>query len=313
MKRNFFWCCLGLIVLAATSLPAQAQLSGAIFTTDVNGAEVNANTYASKDLVYLDGGPGPGAPQGAAGLPDGTYVFQVTDPSGKTLLSIDIALCRQFTVAAGIITGVVNVGGCQHATGLDQDHGAATVQLIPFLDTPNNGGEYKAWATPVADYVLGCDTLGIAPGTELNTVDCGLTGGLFHGFIPGFSKTDNFKVKSTQQAREIDTKFWDSNLNLIVGEGITWIDTLSVSNPRYSEVNPNIGNPGLAHVENVETGVHYIVINSQPGCTVSRIILRHFIGKDKSVDIATFNGPATVPVTVKANFSGTITLDVSCN
>ena len=36
-------------------------------------------------------------------LDDGTYVFQVTEPSGKTLLSTDLAKCRQFTVAAGII------------------------------------------------------------------------------------------------------------------------------------------------------------------------------------------------------------------
>ena len=42
--------------------------SGAIFTTVADGSEVNANIYASKELVYLDGGPGPGAPQGAAGL-----------------------------------------------------------------------------------------------------------------------------------------------------------------------------------------------------------------------------------------------------
>ena len=59
--------------------------SGAIFTTLPDGSEVNFNIYPSKDLVYLDGGPGPGAPVDAAGLDDGTYVFQVTDPSGKTL------------------------------------------------------------------------------------------------------------------------------------------------------------------------------------------------------------------------------------
>ena len=57
--------------------------SGAIFTTLPDGSEVNFNIYSSKDLVYLDGGPGPGAPATAAGLDDGTYVFQVTDPSGK--------------------------------------------------------------------------------------------------------------------------------------------------------------------------------------------------------------------------------------
>src|SRR5205823_1103731 len=73
------------------------QSSGAIFTTLPNGQAVNFNIYPSKDLVYLDGGPGQNAPQTAAGLDDGTYVFQVTDPSGKVLLSSDVAACRQVT------------------------------------------------------------------------------------------------------------------------------------------------------------------------------------------------------------------------
>jgi hypothetical protein len=96
---------------------------------------------------------------GAAGLPDGTYVFQVTDPSGKKLLSTDPANCRQFVVSGGIITGVV-VTGCQHGTGVDMDHGAVTVQLLPYLDTPNHGNEYKVWVTLVADYLNACSGLG---------------------------------------------------------------------------------------------------------------------------------------------------------
>ena len=39
-----------------------AQLSGAIFTTTVDGAIVNENVhYEAKVDVYLDGGPGPNA------------------------------------------------------------------------------------------------------------------------------------------------------------------------------------------------------------------------------------------------------------
>ena len=126
-----------LIVAAAAALPlglsvtsARADASsGAIFTTVSDGSEVNFNIYPSKDAVYLDGGPGPGAPQTAAGLDDGTYVFQVTDPSGKTLLSTDPMSCRQFIVSGGIITSVAPSGGCAHVTGMDVDHGALTVQL----------------------------------------------------------------------------------------------------------------------------------------------------------------------------------------
>src|SRR2546423_524282 len=53
-----------------------------------------------------------------------------------------------------------------------------------FLDTPNNGGLYKAWVTPVADFV-GDPTVVDNPSK-----------GSFHGFVPSFSKTDKFKVNA---------------------------------------------------------------------------------------------------------------------
>ena len=74
---------LAMSVVAVVQPRAHAP-SGAIFTTLPDGSEVNYNIYAAKEDVYLDGGPGVGAPQDAAGLDDGRYVFQVTDPSGKT-------------------------------------------------------------------------------------------------------------------------------------------------------------------------------------------------------------------------------------
>src|SRR6266478_2094099 len=86
---------------------ATPPLSCAIFTTDITGAIVNQNQYSAKcgpSGVYLDGGPGPSAPATAAGLPDGDYYFQVTDPSGKTLLSTDAVQFRVLTVSGGLIT-----------------------------------------------------------------------------------------------------------------------------------------------------------------------------------------------------------------
>ena len=68
---------------AESTVTAAPPLSGAIFTTNMNGTRVNQNHYNDKCEVYLDGGPGDNAPQWAAGLPDGDYYFQVTDPSGK--------------------------------------------------------------------------------------------------------------------------------------------------------------------------------------------------------------------------------------
>ncbi len=157
--------------LGSSSAESHARLSGAIFTTTSDGTRVNANNYDAKCDVYLNGGP---APDGSAGLPEGDYYFQVTDPSGATLLSSDDVTMRQVSIdASGRFTGVSGAGN--HATSSNEIDGGATVQLCPFDDTPNNGCVYKVWLTPVEDYDLaGADRT--------------------HGFFPQFSKTDNFRV-----------------------------------------------------------------------------------------------------------------------
>jgi hypothetical protein len=48
---------------------------------------------------------------------------------------------------------------------------------MPYADTPNNGGEYKAWATPVGNFLC-----------PLTSIDC--SSGK-HGFVDAFSKTIN--------------------------------------------------------------------------------------------------------------------------
>ena len=187
--------------VSQVTVAAAPPLSGAIFTTNVNGTRVNQNHFNDKCEVYLDGGPGPNAPQGAAGLPDGDYYFQVTDPSGKKLLSTDPVVNRQFNVSGGIITG--NSGLGNHNTGVDVDHGAATIQLCPFLDTPNPGGVYKVWVTPVGDFV-----------GDPNLVDNPCGQGCRHGFIPAASKTDNFKVRAQSNLPCIGVnKFHQRNLD----------------------------------------------------------------------------------------------------
>jgi len=292
---------LAVVVVLGYGIPAYAQLPGAIFTTLPDGSAVNFNIYASKSDVYLDGGPPPGAPSTAAGLPNGTYVFQVTDPSGKTLLSLDAAKCRQFTVVSGNINGVVATG-CQHLTGFDSGRNSVTVQLMPYADTPNNGGEYKAWATPVQNYIDGCTTLGVAD--PLDTIDCGLAGGDYHGFIPSHSKTDNFKARTTTGNREIDTNFVDSNGNNIPFICEFWVDTLGVSNMRCA-TSPQES----AKIEDIETGVHHFVIFNQPGCSVGNISLQVPNGP-----IQYFTGPQTLEVKVPVGFkTGSIEIYVNCN
>lgn len=287
--------------IAVSTLLAHAP-SGAIFTTLSDGSEVNFNIYSAKEAVYLDGGPGPGAPQTAAGLDDGTYVFQVTDPSGHTLLSQDAPRCRRFTVANGVISGVVATDdGCQHATGADIDHNAVTVQLMPYADTPNPGGEYKVWVTLEVDFAC-----------SLDGPDCGVSGANKHGFIPRHSKTDNYKVNG--DILEIDTRFYpdynrngvkDWNEDFIDGLGVTWTDTLGASNVKWSYYDPSLVVFHEAHVEAVEEGRHKILIENQPGCTVTTVA-KNGIRLGKS-------GPQEVTVNVPRDFStDTVFVDVAC-
>lgn len=211
--RGFLWAiAVGMFLVFACADASWAQLPGAIFTTNANGTRVNQNIYPDKCAVYLDGGPGPEAPAGAAGLPEGDYYFQVTDPSGKVLLSTDPVSNRRFHVSAdGVIVAYTGVGGPAHPTGVDTDHaglGAITIQLAnltcptDFLDTPNPGGVYKAWVTPVDDFV-----------GDPTQVDNSCGRGCFHGFVPSASKTDNFKVGGQPLPCLTVRKFIDANGN----------------------------------------------------------------------------------------------------
>jgi hypothetical protein len=329
-KRAFIAAGVGAITLVAVVPTVSADApSGAIFTTVADGSEVNLNHFPSKEAVYLDGGPGPGAPQTAAGLDDGTYVFQVTDPSGKVLLSTDPARCRQFTVSGGVITAVV-MTGCQHATGDDVDHPPAkTVQLIPYANTPNNGGEYKVWATRVEDFLAGCQALGFPDDSGLDEVDCGFKddetppkGLNAHGFTTDSSKTDNFKVKQDDRIREIDSIFYeDENGNgtydwyketQLSGKKMIWTDTLGVQNTKWSYFLPPF-NLTAAHAEVVEKGVHYVTIPdlSALGCVVGEIYVN---------DVNHYQpnpGPQTIKVDLsnisKADKNVTVQVWVACN
>ena len=287
-KNSLVSALVAVLSLCLASVAIAHAPSGAIFTTVEDGSEVNFNQYPSKEAVYLDGGPGPGAPIDAAGLDDGRYVFQVTDPSGKTLLSTDPARCRQFDVVNGVISAVVvQPDNCQHKTGVDVDHNATTVQLFPYNDTPNRGGVYKVWVVRVEDFQAGCAELGFADG--LSRVDCGTKPGNMHGFIPSHSKTDNFKVKQSAII-EIDTRFYDAATGEILdGLGITWYDTLGASNQKHSYWAPDLLVFHEAHVESVEPGVHTIVIEDGPGYTIEHI---------HAPDGTVIHGPGSVEVTI---------------
>ena len=237
-----------LVIVTLISTPAFAMLSGAIFTTLADGSRVNANIYDKMEDVYLDGGPGLNAPSEAAALPQGNYYFQVTDPSGKILLSTDPVKCRKFRINSyGVIDYVYSASclqkgrssrvysNCTHLTGIDVDHsdlGAVTIQLMPYQKTPNNGGVYKAWATPVERFV-----------GDPNQVD---NLNYFHGFVPAWSKTDNYKVRRGKpcdprlKVRKFDDSnangVWDINEVEITGWPVDVNDPLNITNHYFTPV-----------------------------------------------------------------------------
>ncbi len=219
------------VAVAMVSLTpvSAAAVTGAIQTSVCDGTTVNANLYDDKRAVYLTGGPQGNACGNSNTLaPANTdYYFQVTDPSGAALLSTDPLKCRKIHVnAQGVISGYVPEAGCTvnapvacALTPTDGPHNSGTgpcvgtysdqisVQLFPFDDTPNPGGVYKAWITPVDKLADGCDP-------ETTGIGCG---GNF-GFVTGDTKTDNFRVKASELPPELEGeidvfKFCDANAN----------------------------------------------------------------------------------------------------
>lgn len=147
---------------------ATPPIHGAIFTTLPDGSAVNHNIYTDKEDVYLNGGP---KKDGAAGLPDGDYYYIVIDPGCKNELAGPTAPAP-FNTSGKIIT-------------VEDGEFTELMQLAPFDDTSNPGGEYQVRVTPVENY----DEEG---------------GGCF-GFLPQYSKMDNFKVRPKTPPGEPDT------------------------------------------------------------------------------------------------------------
>jgi len=188
---------------------APAVSAAAIQSSVCDGSKVNANLYDDPREVYLSGGPQFPACGNVAGFADGTYYFQVTDPSGKTLLSSDPLNCRVVTVSGGVITGYTPDASCPAGSNdpcgpvpSNGPHNAGTgvcsadfpsqisVQMWPFTQTPNHGGVYKMWLEPTASLPAACDPTQVDP--SLNNANCP-----GHGFVSGAgTKTDNFRIKS---------------------------------------------------------------------------------------------------------------------
>src|SRR5258708_11401116 len=149
-------------------------------------------------------------------FPEGLFFFQWTNPTGVTLLTPEDFTCRQEVVPESISPGfpagsppVSCTAGSFHANGLSNgaNGGSIPIQLIPFSDTNNPGGEYKVWLTPQADYNSGGGT----PSPANN-----------FGFSSSRTKTDTFKVKVNAATVKV-CKFNDLNGDSVQGAGEPFI------------------------------------------------------------------------------------------
>jgi hypothetical protein len=169
-----------LVATAIVALPAlAAPLPGAIFTTNVGCDGTNINIYTDKGHVYLDGGP---TRLGAAGLPDGSYYVQVTDPSGATVLGQSLG--ADVSVSGGEFLECYQLSDILYSA-------TSGFTAKGYDDTPNGGGEYKVWVSTVST------------------------------FINDSTKTDNFKVKAevNNPAKLTVNKFYDANADGINNTG----------------------------------------------------------------------------------------------
>src|SRR5438874_546618 len=144
----------GLLVTVAAASTLMAAKT--VYTTNSSGSPQNLNQFAAKADAYIRDETA------------GTYYFEVTGPNGP-LLSSDDASCRLFTVdGVGNITSASAV--CPHTPGSSLN----SLQLLPYNDTPNNGGVYKVHVVPQS-----CVTA---------------VNGAVLTYSNGCEKSDNFKV-----------------------------------------------------------------------------------------------------------------------
>lgn len=165
-----------------TSVAFMAPLPGAIFTTDVVCTGTDLNIYANKVDVYIDGGP---AHPGAAGLPQGEYYVQVTEPNGD-LLGTSIGTTDETPVVVDSNGEFAQCYKLMDIVRRNSNPGPFPVAPDGFDDTTNPGGEYKVWVSRVSN------------------------------FANDDTKTDNFKVVNgeTRQPGNLRViKFYDTNTN----------------------------------------------------------------------------------------------------
>lgn len=321
--------------------PCPEQITGAIYTTELCGEQVNGNIYTSAcgqtDCIseqtdkkgnplktgvivspYLNGGPRPinGECKGQK-LPPGDYYFMVTDPPGKVLLNArkqgqnwipeDIEQ-RRFHVGEdgtidhyyGSTHNDVNdvVGDC----GLRISMFDVLNNCQYFRPTPNNGGVYKVWITPVCRFEEAVAGRNDGPNGNGGT---GSEAWTLAGFVSRYCKTDVFKVKEKggkppQKVLAIfGHKYYDLNANG------TWDTNGGQGEPPIPNWRVELWLNGqmLAATCTGEDGSYYFQITDPAAGTYT---VKEWLPTSGDWVHTT---PDYVDITIPANFDGVITPD----
>jgi hypothetical protein len=164
-----------LVALFAVAASA-APMPGALWTTDAGCIGVNINIFSSKDAVYLNGGPD----NRRGTLPEGDYYVRVLAPEGALLGS---------TATASVHVGADGRFASCYQLSAILSHGTDPVEA-GYLDTPNQGGEYKVELSKLSDF----------PNSS--------------------TKSDNFKVRADNSPATLDViKFYDADADGVRDDG----------------------------------------------------------------------------------------------
>jgi|GEM_PF-3544800 len=207
--------------------------SGSIGTVASASPARPQGVFGRREDAFLAGGPLTSPCFFPAYLPDGKYYFQVTDSTGRTLLSTDVVSERAVTVKGGVIG---SYDGKTHAVDGKTACGSLAVNLMPYADAGPQKAAYVVWLTSAADF-----------DGSTAAVDNVCGSGCFHGFHADLSRTFGFRVEDKKSCEPTfcvsGVKFLDSNGNSV----------------------RDSGEPGLAGVEISVAGENGVLLNGLSG------------------------------------------------
>ncbi|MCW3489287.1 MSCRAMM family protein [Dethiobacter alkaliphilus] len=233
MKANTWRKTLSILLTAALVLMnfatlgiANSPMTGAIHVTDSEGRAVQANHFNDKCEVYLNGGP---SRPGAAGLPDGEYYVQITNPSGALTLGTSAGSENEkpISVTNGDFDDLYKVCEIVYSNG---EPG--------YDDTDNNGGVYKIHVSQSSD------------------------------FRPSATKTKTFKVSQQEPTPQLGDiivyKFHDANENGEFDADEALLDgwEFTITNGSVNETKVTNSN-GYIHFEGLDPSSPYTITEEE--------------------------------------------------